>query len=275
MRQATTRRLARRTPLSGRPVRKAAKAACPHARQTRGRRAVGSEDDPSAELHTHAGCGAFAWWRQKVPSPVRAPSPSPRPRHERRRGTAPKRRRRRWQPQQWTPWLRPPLALPTAQEPTARRPLGARGRHPTRAEPPFGANVGTWDPVPIAPKSSQTPGRGSNAKRAHEAAAAISPSAGGPASKRQRAYDYWDAELDRGHQRKTTAVKDANRKTKLEATSRWLRGGAKGKGGHGIGKADRPKGKGKASFSSTPKGRTGNKNGPKGAGQHRDRRNSI
>ena len=97
---------------------------------------------------------------------------------------------------------------------------------------PFGAMVGTWDDAAV-PASTM----------------AVGASAGKQTGVRKRAYDYWDAELDRGHVRKTQAVRDENRRLKLEKASGWLRSGggkgSKGSGGKGGSGKGRGGGKGK------------------------------
>ena len=80
----------------------------------------------------------------------------------------------------------------------------------------FGASVGTWETLDDA--------AGGSKRRADEQA----PPPNRPGPKKRRGYDAWDAEIDRGHVRKTKANKEANRRAKLSEASRWLLKGGRG-----------------------------------------------
>lgn len=148
-------------------------------------------------------------------------------------------------------WLMPVMGWPVKQ---AMRAAGA-----------FSATAGTWDdseaPSPNGrwrgahdqPNGNRADGDGTGS-----AAAGVAPGA-----KRKRAYDYWDAELDRGHIKKTRSVRDANRQLKLAAAAGYLRGGGGRAGGKGRGSG---RGGTKGSGRAGGNGRGGGTKGGRGGG---------
>ena len=70
--------------------------------------------------------------------------------------------------------------------------------------------------------------------------AEVSPGGRSSVGGKRRAYDFWEAELDRGHVRKTKAVREANKKAKQEAAHRFLRGSGAHKPGSGKRAGSKP-----------------------------------
>ena len=120
-------------------------------------------------------------------------------------------------------WLMPVMGWPVKQ---AMRAAGA-----------FSATAGTWDESEALSPNGRWRGAHDQPNGNRAAGDGTGSAAAGvaPGAKRKRAYDYWDAELDRGHIKKTRSVRDANRQLKLAAASGYLRGGGGRAGGKGRG----------------------------------------
>ena len=129
---------------------------------------------------------------------------------------------------------------------------------PVRTAGAFSATAGTWDDSDALSPNGRWRGAHDQPNGDRAAGDGTGRAAAGVAqgAKRKRAYDYWDAELDRGHIKKTRSVRDANRQLKLAAASGYLRGGRAGGKGRGSGRGG-TKGSGRAGGN----GRGGTKGG--------------
>ena len=92
--------------------------------------------------------------------------------------------------------------------------------------------MGTWDDIAVVPSDGAPRAGGSGASGEGKRARTSDGSA-----KRQRAYDFWDAQIDKGHVRKTKANREARMEERRRMTASWLskspQRGGKGHGGKG------------------------------------------
>jgi ubiquitin C-terminal hydrolase len=172
--------------------------------------------------------GAWAWWRQR--QPPRKGSKGVRKRLPKAAGRdtrPPPAASPSWSSSSVRPaafdgdgdgprTFGPSLPSSTLAATTLRELSDNAGVHPPSRT--FGKSVGTWGTLDGGDAVGP-------AKRNGDDLSSSAVGSSRPPAKRRRSYDTWDAEIDKGHVRKTKANKEANRRAKLAGTSQWLRGG--------------------------------------------------
>ena len=129
---------------------------------------------------------------------------------------------------------KPAASAPLATAPASARPVSqapipngvARAtKHAPQPRGPssktFGAAVGTWEDVAL-PSPPAPAANGKSAKRQP------GEKGGAPAPKRQRGYDFWDAQIDKGHVRKTKGNREERMQERRATAAKYLaKAGAK------------------------------------------------